>query len=324
MTRFYTLLLVLLTLLGRFAAQAQEAPLTTHDPSTILKAAGRYWYFSTGNGIQVVSSADLRSWKSEKPVFEKNTWPGWVDSTVRGFKGHFWAPDAIRMNGNYYLYYSCSTFGSPVSAIGVTTSPVLDPQSPSYRWTDQGMVVSSKVRTDINAIDPSLMRDTDGRVYMVYGSFHGGIGAAEIDTTTGKLKAGTPVKTVAGGRQSDWEAAALIKEGNFYYLFANNGLCCKGINSTYYLVVGRSSSPLGPFVDQSGRDLTAGGGTLVLRTEGNYLGPGHVGLLRDGGRNLVSIHVYDPNDRGKSKLAFCQLSFQNGWPILTPERFGTD
>ncbi|CCH02679.1 arabinan endo-1,5-alpha-L-arabinosidase [Fibrella aestuarina BUZ 2] len=309
----------LLALLCGVAARAQDPDIVTHDPSTVLNEAGTYWYFATGNGIQVVSSPDRKRWTPQKPIFEKGTWPNWIDSTVRGFKGHFWAPDCIRMNGRYFLYYSCSTFGSPVSAIGVATSPTLNPQSPDYRWTDQGMVVSSKVRTDINAIDPSLLRDTDGRVYLAYGSFHGGLGAAEIDTLTGKLKAGATIKTVAGGRQSDWEAAALIREGNYYYLFANNGLCCKGLNSTYYIVVGRSTSPLGPFVDQSGRDLTAGGGTLVLRTDGRYIGPGHVGLLRDGNRQLVSIHFYDADDKGKARLAFRQLTFRNGWPVLAPE-----
>ncbi|RIV23574.1 arabinan endo-1,5-alpha-L-arabinosidase [Fibrisoma montanum] len=321
MSRIIICLLVSLLWCVLSPAKAQEGGFTTHDPSTIQKEGGTYWYFSTGNGIQTVSATDLRSWTVSKPVFDKGTWPGWIDSTVRGFKGHFWAPDCIRMNGRYYLYYSCSTFGSAVSAIGVATSPTLNPQSPDYRWTDQGVVVTSKVRTDINAIDPGLLRDTDGRVYLVYGSFHGGIGAAELDTLTGKLKGGTTVKTVAGGRQSDWEAPALVKEGNYYYLFVNNGLCCKGLNSTYYIVVGRSTNPLGPFVDKSGRDLTAGGGTLVLRTEGQYIGPGHVGLLREGGRNLVSIHYYDAEDKGRSKFSLRRLSFRDGWPVLERDMY---
>ncbi|KAB7728642.1 family 43 glycosylhydrolase [Rudanella paleaurantiibacter] len=313
-------LILSLALLTHLTAVAQTpvstSGITTHDPSTLQKEAGRYWYFSTGHGIQAVSSTDLQTWKLEKPVFERGTWPNWIDSTVRGFKGHFWAPDCIRMNGKYYLYYSCSTFGSPVSAIGVATSPTLDPQSPDYRWTDAGMVVRSKTRDDFNAIDPGLMRDTDGRVYLVYGSFHGGIGAAELDTLTGKVKAGTTVGRVAGGRQSDWEAPALHREGNYYYLFVNNGFCCKGLNSTYYIVVGRSTSPLGPFVDREGRDLTAGGGTLVLRTTGPYIGPGHVGVLREGKQTLASIHYYDADDKGRSKIAIRRLKFRNGWPVL--------
>lgn len=309
---------LLITLAANVPSNAQGptsgTSITTHDPSTIQKENGKYWYFATGNGVQAVSSPDLKTWNVEKPIFERGTWPKWIDSTVTNFKGHFWAPDCIRMNGKYYLYYSCSSFGAPTSAIGVATSPTLDPASPNYRWEDQGMVVKSKVRADFNAIDPGLLRDTDGRVYFVYGSFHGGIGAAEVDTTTGKLK--TEIKRVAGGRESDWEAAALVKEGKYYYLFVNNGLCCKGLNSTYYIVVGRSENPLGPFMDQTGRELTAGGGTIVLRTDGKYIGPGHVGLLRERGKNIVSIHYYDAEDRGRSKLAFRELTFKKGWPVL--------
>lgn len=302
--------------LAQSTPPAASTTVTTHDPSTIQKEGGVYRYYATGHGIQSMRSTDRVTWTVDQPIYSRGTWPAWIDSTVPGFKGHFWAPDCIRMNGQYYLYYSCSTFGAPTSALGVTTSPTLNPEAPNYKWTDQGMVVTSKVRTDVNAIDPGLLRDTDGRVYLVYGSFHGGIGGAEIDTLTGKIKAGTSVKKVAGGRESDWEAAALIREGKYYYLFANNGLCCKGLNSTYYIVVGRSTSPLGPFVDQAGRDLTAGGGTIVLRTAGKYIGPGHVGLLRDEGKNLVSIHYYDADDQGKAKFTIRQLTFRRGWPIL--------
>lgn len=306
----------LLTLLGltlATATLAQEA-ISTHDPSTIQKENGLYWYFSTGHGVQAVSSPDLKTWKVEKPVFERGKWPAWIDTTVTGFKGHFWAPDVIRTNGKYHLYYSCSTFGSAVSAIGVATNPTLDPKSPNYKWTDQGMVVRSRKRTDFNAIDPGLLRDTDGRVYFVYGSFHGGIGGAEIDTLTGKLK--SEIKHLAGGRESDWEAAALVREGKYYYLFVNNGLCCKGLNSTYYIVVGRSENPLGPFVDQTGRDLRKGGGTVVMRSEGRYLGPGHVGLLRENGKNLVSIHFYDADNEGKSRFNLLEMTFRKGWPVF--------
>ena len=51
-----------------------------------------------------------------------------------GYRGHTWAPDVLRADGLYRLYYSVSTFGKQVSAIGLTTSPTLDPASPDYRW----------------------------------------------------------------------------------------------------------------------------------------------------------------------------------------------
>ena len=313
-------LLSLLLWLCFFQVYAQQKQLLTHDPSTIVKEGTIYRYFATGMGIMSVASEDLIHWKVEKPIFELGKHPAWIDSTVKGFKGHFWAPDCIWMNGRYYVYYSCSTFGSAVSAIGVVSSPTLNPNASNYQWTDLALVVKSSDKKDFNAIDPSLLKDSDGKVYMTYGSFHGGIGGVEIDTLTGKIKSGASIQKLAGGRESDWEASCLIKEGEFYYLFVNNGLCCKGLNSTYYVVVGRSKNPLGPFIDQTGRDLTAGGGTILLRTEGKYIGPGHVSLLRENGKNYTSIHYYDATDEGKPKFGILQMKFKKGWPSLIKDK----
>ncbi|MDR6194048.1 arabinan endo-1,5-alpha-L-arabinosidase [Siphonobacter sp. SORGH_AS_0500] len=290
----------------------------SHDPSTIINDAGKYYFFSTGHGITVQTSTDLKNWQQAESVFKKGSWPEWVNTSVPGFKGHFWAPDVLKMNGKYYLYYSCSTFGSSTSAIGLATNVTLDQKSPDYQWQDEGMVIESKDRKGFNAIDPSLLQDTDGRVYLTYGSFFGGIGTVELDASTGKIKDGASVTRVAGGNASDWEAACLTKEGNYYYLFVNNGQCCKGVNSTYYIVVGRSEHPLGPFLDAEGKDLTKGGGTLVLRTSGRYIGPGHVGLLKE--KKQVSIHYYDAEDNGKSKQKRLSLSYKKGWPILTENK----
>lgn len=289
-----------------------------HDPSAVVKEGNTFWYFSTGWGITPAFSKDLKHWETQTPpIFKKGEHPAWIDSTVKGFKGHFWAPDVIFMNGKYHVYYSCSTFGSPTSAIGLVTSSSLNPDSPNYGWTDQGMVVKSQEKKDFNAIDPSILKDGDGRVYMAYGSFHAGIAGVELDTLTGKIKVGASIVKLAGGRESDWEASCLIREGKYYYLFVNNGLCCKGLNSTYYIVVGRSENPLGPFIDQSGRKLTEGGGTVLFRSQDTRLGPGHVGLLRDGKKLITSIHFYDALEEGKSKFGLINMKFKNDWPVLS-------
>ncbi|UUZ49608.1 family 43 glycosylhydrolase [Massilia sp. B-10] len=108
----------------------------------------------------------------------------WISAKIPGFGGSFWAPDVIHMNGYYYLYYSVSTFGTSSSAIGVARSASL--RNPS--WQDLGIVVESfGGSSEINAIDPALMRDHDGKVYLSYGSFFGGIGLAEINQASGKL-----------------------------------------------------------------------------------------------------------------------------------------
>ncbi|SFP87848.1 arabinan endo-1,5-alpha-L-arabinosidase [Pseudarcicella hirudinis] len=296
---------------------AQQGDTYAHDPSTIQHDGKNYWIFSTGQGIKIDVSSDLNVWKTAKQtVFAKDSFPSWIKEYVPGFKGHFWAPDCIFMNKKYYLYYSCSTFGSSQSVIGLATNPSLNPESPDYKWTDEGMVVSSGERKDMNAIDPGLLKDTQGKIYLTYGSFFGGIGAVELDSVSGKIKSRQVIQKVAGGRESDWEASCMIQEGRYYYLFVNNGLCCKGVNSTYYIVAGRSENPTGPFLDKSGKDLNAGGGTVLLRTEGKYIGPGHVGLLREKNRKIVSIHFYDAEDEGKSKFEFIKIGFKNNWPYL--------
>ncbi len=312
--KYFALLALQWCFYGIFAQQ--EMP-KLHDPSTIVKAHNQYYLYTTGMGISGFRSSDKIHWQALPPIFKPNQHPAWIDSTVKGFKGHFWAPDLIYMNGLYHVYYSCSTFGAATSAIGLVTSPTLDPQAPNYQWTDHGIILQSKEKKDFNAIDPSILKDKNGKIYMTYGSFHGGIAGLELDSLTGKQKAHTSLIHLAGGRESDWEASCLIQEGKYYYLFVNNGLCCKGINSTYYIVVGRSENPLGPFLDKEGKDLKLGGGTVLLRSKGRFLGPGHLGLLRENHSLTTSIHYYDAQDEGKSKLGFVQLTFKKGWPIAT-------
>ena len=90
-----------------------------HDP-VMIKQNNTYYVFCTGFGITVLSSTDMKSWKTEKPVFAKG--PQWAVDSIHGFKGHIWAPDISKHNGEYYLYYSVSAFGKNTSCIGLTTN----------------------------------------------------------------------------------------------------------------------------------------------------------------------------------------------------------
>lgn len=303
--------------------KALSGDLIIHDPSTMIKEGNKYWAFTSGNGISSMYSTDLFNWtRGSRQVFQGDRWPSWINTYVPNFKGYFWAPDISFIEGKYYLYYSCSTLGVPISAIGVATSPTLDQNSPDYKWTDLGMVVYSSSVNDVNAIDPSVFKDTNGKVYLTYGSYFNGIGVIELNPATGKVKAGAHLKRVAGGSASSFEASCLVKEGNYYYLFVNRSFCCKGPNSTYYVVTGRSLSPTGPFFDKNGINLrgsgSVAGGTTVMVTSGRYIGPGQFGLLRDNGRNIVSTHYYDGDYYGESKLDIAGLRFtDDGWPVIT-------
>lgn len=273
-----------------------------HDPGTVTKDADTYFNFTTGQGIWYSTSKDLVTWSGGPgPVF--TSYPAWITNKIPNFGGSFWAPDVIHMNGYYYLYYSVSTFGTSSSAIGVARS--LSLKNPS--WQDLGIVVESfGGSTEINAIDPALFRDHNGKVYMSYGSFFGGIGLAEINQSSGKL--GGSVTRIWGGGHSDIEAPAITRNGNYYYLFVNRGRCCDGSNSTYYVEVQRATSVTGPY---------SGTRTLLANVDANFKGPGHIGVLKQDGCNFVSSHYYDTNDGGNAKLQFHKMSYSGDWPVMT-------
>nr|WP_315254977.1 arabinan endo-1,5-alpha-L-arabinosidase [uncultured Flavobacterium sp.] len=290
-------------------AKTVTGTVASHDPSTIVKSGVNYYVFTTGDNIPMTYSTNLVNWSWGTSVFTST--PSWIASYVPGFTKNFWAPDVAWFNNRWNMYYSCSTFGSATSAIGLVTAPSIS-QSAGTKWTDRGRVVSSTSSSDVNAIDPSILVD-GSNVYMAYGSWHAGIGVVQITPSTG-LPTGTRT-IVAGGSAASWEAPCLIKEGSYYYMFVNRGNCCQGVNSTYYIVVGRSTSPFGPFVDKSGVKLTSGGGTTVLAKQGNYIGPGH--LSRITGTQKGSVHYYDGADSGNPKLEIVYFTWSNGWPTLS-------
>lgn len=301
MRKILAILCLALCALGAHAATLSGLQ-NAHDPGTITKDGDTYFNFTTGTGIWYSTSTDLLNWQGGPgPVFSSN--PSWIANKIPNFSGSFWAPDVIHMNGYYYIYYSVSTFGTSTSAIGVARSASL--KNPA--WTDLGIVVESfGGSSEINAIDPALYRDHDGRVYMSYGSFFGGIGLVEINQSTGK-SAGN-VTRIWGGSGQDMEAPYITRDGGYYYLFINRGACCKGVNSTYYVEVQRATSITGPY---------SGTRTVLPNVDGKYKGPGHIGVLKQDGCNFTSIHYYDLNDSGNAKLDILRMSYSGGWPTLT-------
>lgn len=333
-----------------YHATGQRWPAGIHDPSKIIKCDDTYWIFGTGDGIYSIYSKDLITWQAGPTPFTKSAFPAWIKSYVSTFDGNFWAPDIIFMNDKYYLYYSCSQWGTMTSTIGCVTNKTLNPNSPDFKWVDEGFlgIWSYQPGLALNAIDPSLMRGHDGRIWMVYGSFNEqGIVITEIDSVSGKPKTtagnlpGTSIANSWTGPQSnnygEGEGAAMINRDGYYYLFYNKGGCCAGIASTYYLVMGRSTSPRGPFLDKSGKAMRltrqTSGGTVVLKhdnsrgTDDRYFGPGHFGLLQEKGVDYVTFHYYDPNgyypnpavnNQGGPTLGLAKLVWgTDGWPSIS-------
>ena len=285
-----------------------------HDPSTVIKDGRHYYVFGTGQGILIKSSPDLIHWTELAPVFTKP--PAWTRKAVPEFRGIFWAPDIIHVNGKFLLYYAVSSWGKQVSAIGLATSPTLDPSSSDYHWTDCGMLISSTNGSDFNTIDPSVMQDNDGKLWMAFGSYWKGIYLTQLNPETGLRAPDQAVYPLAWNYSI--EASCLTRHKNYYYLFVNWGQCCEGTNSTYEVRVGRATKVSGPYLDRNGKDLEDGGGSKFLISTGRFIGPGHIGILKEGRTIWFSYHYYDAATAGRSRLAVAKLGWKDGWPVPVP------
>lgn len=290
-----------------------------HDPA-VIKDGDTFYLFSTRAGIAVRCSKDLVSWRLCGDVFAHL--PAWAASDVPGLRG-IWAPDISYFNGRYHLYYSASTFGSNRSSIGLATNQTLDPTSNKYRWEDQGKVISSYQTDDWNAIDPNIVIDGQGEPWLSFGSFWSGIKMRKIDVATGKLShTDTKLYSLASRPRSAElpgaiEAPAIVRRGEFYYLFVSFDFCCRGVESTYNIRVGRSKQVTGPYLDREGKDLMEGGGTLVLSGGKRWRGPGHCTILRDRSGDQLVYHAYDADARGVSTLRITPISWDADWPKVS-------
>lgn len=298
-----------------------------HDP-VMAYENGRYYMFTTGFGIGMLSSADLKTWRQEKAPLDPV--PAWAKVPVPAYKGHTWAPDILKVGDKWYLYYSCSTFGKNISAIGVAVNTTLDPSAPEYRWEDLGMVIKSVPgESDWNAIDPNIIIDRKGDPWMTFGSFWDGIQLVRLDKDM-KTPLGKP-KTIARRQNPEAvthgqpeandnaiEAPFIVERDGWYYLFASHDYCCKGLNSNYNTVVGRSRKVEGPYLDREGKDMNLGGGTPVVGGDENFSGVGHCCVYRFGDQWIFGAHAYDKSRRGASKLFLRPILWENGWPLLSP------
>ncbi|HEY1663011.1 MAG TPA: LamG-like jellyroll fold domain-containing protein [Verrucomicrobiae bacterium] len=318
---FLSTFLVLISFQWGLMAQGYlRGSLGIHDPSAVIECNGLYYVFGTGQGILSKSSTDKTYWVTGPSVFANS--PSWTTNAVPGFTGDFWAPDISYFNGQYHLYYAVSTFGSQVSGIGLATNPTLDPNDPSYQWTDQGPVIESTTGSAYNCIDPSVTFDASSNLWMSFGSFWTGIKLIQLNATTGlRSTSNTTVYSLANDNAASGdpiEGSYLYHYGNYYYLFVNWGTCCSGLQSTYNIRVGRSANIIGPFLDRNNVNMLSSGGTLFLQTTGKYLAPGQVGIINENGADYFGYHYLDADANGAPTFDLEPLSWtSDGWPAFT-------
>lgn len=310
-----------------YAATGDTAPVL--DPS-IIRQGTTYYAFSTdvagfasSGSLPIHCSQDKAVWASCGSVFPEGM-PAWIQRKIPGVLG-LWAPDVSYFNGEYHIYYNGSLLHTQQSVIGLVTNTTLDPADPAYKWVDRGPVLESKHGDDFNALDPNILVDGDGKVWLTYGSYWSGIKQRQIDPSTGMLLAANATRydlAFRPGVSDDAiEGASLVHHGNYYYLFVSVDHCCEAATAddNYKQAVGRSASPHGPFVDEAGTPMMNGGGTVLLQGNSGWNAPGGGTAYLDSqtGESVLIFHAQNLAKHGTPYAWIKNLAWVSDWPQLS-------
>lgn len=333
----YLLLASFITMLMN--AQAQQHPMQpvtfntdtpfVHDP-VMAYENGVYHLYYTGHHIGHMTSTDRHTWNVRREGLIEDI-PTWTHDSVPGFRDHIWAPDIIRWKGRWWMAYSCSTFGKNTSAIGLLSTSSLSTDA----WKDEGCLVASRARRDNwNAIDPAFVNDDRDSLWLAWGSFWDGIQLAPLTIQEGKLRLADYPRTIARryyrnapeGLQNPTskhagvnaiEAPFIMRHDGYYYLFVSWDYCCRGRQSNYRVVVGRSREVSGPYLDRQGVPMYAGGGTPVISGDGKeFEAAGHCAAYHIADGDVFLCHGYSIPLQGQSILIQRKITWEDGWPIL--------
>lgn len=364
--------------LSEIAVKDFSAGASVHDPSIILGEDGKYYIF--GSHMEAAVSGDLHKWNTiasgvngKNPLFSSLFEPDYQAFSFVGKneEGGYsvWAPDVIynETMGKYMLYF-CTTSSYIKSNLCFALS---DQLTGPYEYVDtimysgftKGIIDQTNfydvmpADADIspyflrpsqfnnlqwpNCIDPALFFDDEERLWMVYGSWSGGIFLLEIDKETGYPihPASSPDndtdayygKRLAGGMHNSIEGPYVLheKENGYYYLFVSYGsLTSEG---GYQIRLFRSQSPEGPYTDAAGEQL---GGVndhspYGVKLMGNYMlpsnpkaymAPGHCSAFTDkDGKMYVVYHTrFDDGSEYHEPRVHQLFLTDNGWLAAAP------
>ena len=266
-----------------FHDRSQNPLFESHDPSMMWdEDSGFYYSYCTDSAITSPYRQGIPIRKSRDLVNFTFVGYGLSDAAVAQGRdngdypptGGFWAPFVERWGVEYRMYYSATkAFGSSESRIWLAVS-----KNPEGPFENRGVVMDTWHTPDSepNAIDPHVIDDDQGRKYLVYGSFFGGIFMKELDPNTGlakdpdvKFQGKCIAKRPLGSYIDGPEGAAVIfvPQTGYYYLFLSYGW----LGDDYDIRVGRSKDVMGPYLDWEGRDLNGQG--LGLKLTGSYRFP---------------------------------------------------
>lgn len=334
-------------------------------------------------------SKDLVNWEYLGATMQEA--PAWVKTKLNEIRAEqgldpienpsygYWAPCARKVNDHLYRMYYCIVVNNYIKTGGRTYDGswterafigVMETSDPaSNNWEDKGFVIcsSSDKGTNwnrasegdwnayfkFNAIDPSFIITPEGEHWLIYGSWHSGIAAVQLNPETGKTLAELPKSygTAAeiapygkliftrtnGGRWQGAEAPEIVYHDGYYYLF----LAYDALDIPYNTRVLRSTKVDGPYETLNGAVTDASKGannnpTVLTHpykfSEGyGWVGISHCAVFDDGNGNwyYASQQRFPANVGGNAYSNAIMMggvrSIQwesNGWPTVMPERYG--
>lgn len=334
-----------------------------HDPM-VIKDDGTFYVF--GSHLASAKSDDLIQWEQISTHLHNNNhlipnvFEEMREALEWGESDTFWAGNVIQLaDGRYYFYYSVCRGDSPRSALGLAVSDNVDGPYENVEillksgmWgqpSEDGRVYDANIHP--NAIDPHTFYDEEGKLWMVYGSYSGGIFILEIDSATGYPLPGQGYgKKLLGGNHSRIEAPYILysPDSGYYYLFLSFGGL--GADGGYNIRIARSENPDGPYYDPMGNDMInvrgpmgssfddlaieQYGGKLIgnfrfLNLDSSYTGvgyvsPGHNSAYYDKEEDkyYIFFHSRFPGQGERHQVRVHQMFInENGWPIIVPHRY---
>ncbi|MET0264315.1 MAG: family 43 glycosylhydrolase, partial [Duganella sp.] len=197
---------------------------SVHDPS-VIRVDGTYYIF--GSHLAAAKSTDLMNWtpvadgvNAANPLFN-NVVTALADTFAWSQVTGLWAADVARLpDGKFYFYYNSCKGDSPRSAMGVAVADKVEGPYVNKRqflrsgmWgqvSEDGVNVYDAL-TMPNAVDPQTFFDNDGELWMIYGSYSGGIFILRMDKASGLPVAGQGYgKHLLGGNHSRIEGAYVL------------------------------------------------------------------------------------------------------------------
>jgi len=329
---------------------------SVHDP--MVARDGDAWYVF-GSHLASARSDNLIQWEQmstdwdpdnpiipnpEEELQEALAWPEPdAEST--------WAVSVIELNGQYYMYFSSAHWDSPRSTIALAVADEIDGPYEyqemlikKYRNGEYSEEAGEPYDDSVHpgVIDPHVFFDANNNLWMVYGSYAGGIHILEMDPESGYPKPEQGYgKRIAGGNHGPMEAPYILYHPGtgYYYLFLSFGTLAS--DGGYNIRVARSENPDGPYVDPNGNNmLDAKGpdwdnvepygakliGNFEFReSEIGYLSPGHNSAYYDESREEMYIffHTRFPGRGELHQVRVHQLMMNSeGWPVMAPHRYG--